>query len=734
MSRRTGWLLVVLIADAVFWRTAYPTITWWDSSEYSTAAATLGVINAPGSLLLTLLGWPVAHLPIGLSPAHLLNLFAGVLAALTVGLVYLLALRIFTNGSREPGPAPVCGAALGALAFAFSATLWEHAIKFSPYVLTVVVTGLMLWTMLRWWEEAERPDAWRWLALVGLLFGLDFSVHRTNALLLPAVLVWILLRHPRSLRSPKVWLGGAGALLAGLAVQLLIMPIAAATRSPLNFGEPSTWSRFWEYESLASRGGGFLVQLFPRNAPFWSVQVADLLRVLGHNFFRWTGAGGVLGVLPAFAAAGGMVTLWRRNRRLAMAWATTLFLQMAATVLYFNIPAQYFRPFDRHYLPVCVTIAVLGAYGMATGAQVIADMMRTPRRALAVAVSAFVALVPIGQLVGNWTPNDASRRYFANDFATNLLTTLPPNAIIFTVGDNDTFPLFYVQAVEGLRRDVTIANLSLANLPEFTQQQRRREPAFPLAMTEAERATWAARAGLDTTLTIPVTGSAESLGLEPATQIPRSITIQVKPQYSQMIPSEISVLDIVRTNQWKRPLCFALTAGPGGMQWLQPYGRPDGLFWRVVPVKNPPASVEVIRTNLLARARYRGYADSHVLIDDISGRMGSMYHFAIKPLFDAEQARGDVSSCRADASTLLAAVPPMRLGLPEDERKDIESPCGPSRAATRNTPSPLDSHALEELRDEMRQLREEVTDLAERVDFAERALTQQKMAQRIGPA
>src|SRR5512143_2867143 len=75
-------------SGAVFWRAAYPTITWWDSSSYSLAAATLGVASPPGSLLLTLLGWPVAHLAGGTSTAHALNLFAGWLAAGAVTLVF----------------------------------------------------------------------------------------------------------------------------------------------------------------------------------------------------------------------------------------------------------------------------------------------------------------------------------------------------------------------------------------------------------------------------------------------------------------------------------------------------------------------------------------------------------------------------------------------------------------------------------------------------------------------
>src|SRR6266487_1162732 len=83
------------------------------------------------------------------------------------------------------------------------------------------------------------------------------SVSLKNTLLMPGVLVWIWLRHPRTLRAPRVWLGGAGGLIAGLAVQLLIIPIAAFTRSSLNFGDPSTLPRFWDYISLAQRGGGF---------------------------------------------------------------------------------------------------------------------------------------------------------------------------------------------------------------------------------------------------------------------------------------------------------------------------------------------------------------------------------------------------------------------------------------------------------------------------------------------
>src|SRR2546430_12109929 len=94
LNRASTALLVFGICASVFWRTAYPTITWWDSSSYSLAAGTLGIASAPGSLLLTFLGWLVVRLPIGSSPAHRLNLFAGLLAAVATTVVYVVSLRL----------------------------------------------------------------------------------------------------------------------------------------------------------------------------------------------------------------------------------------------------------------------------------------------------------------------------------------------------------------------------------------------------------------------------------------------------------------------------------------------------------------------------------------------------------------------------------------------------------------------------------------------------------------
>lgn len=666
--RYRGVVVVVTVGLMVYWLTAHPTITWWDSSVYSLAAATLGITHPPGSLLLTILGWIVTRVTWG-PPALVLNLFAGLLAALAAGLVYLVTLRLIRlseGPARAPADRPdlvaVVGAALGALTFAFGLTLWEHAVKFTPYVLTVVFTGLILVTMLRWWEDAERADAWRWLLVLGLLFGLDFSVHRTNLLLVPGLFVWIVVRHPRTLGSVKAWLGGVGGVMAGLAVHLLIIPISASDPI-LNFGDPSTWSRFYEYVSLRQYGGGFLVQFFPRNAPFWSAQVADLLRAFGANFFGASGPLGVLGLLPGILGLTGIALLWRRHRRLGSAFVALMVVHAAMTVLYFNIPPNYFRPFTRHYLPVFVPFAAAMAYGLSgTLLRVVELSWGRERHALAGA-AVLLMVAPASQLARNWAAVDGSGHYFTEDYATNVLRGLPENAIVFTSGDNDTWPLLYVQGAEGVRPDVHVVNLPLTNSVWFVEQLVRRDPSFPLTLTADQRRALTTSHWADTAITIPVRGTPEQLGLAKGREPPVSITLRAAPTIGDraVLRQDLILLRILEDNRWRRPLCLGMGLASTSSAWLAPFRRVDGVYARVVPTEEPPPDVSTLRVNLLRTYEYRGYADSGVRLDDVTRLMGQHYLPAFMKLARAEYGRGEPARCRETARAMHRLLPPARL-------------------------------------------------------------------------
>ena len=87
------------------------------------------------------------------------------------------------------------------------------------------MTGVLLWAMLRWWRDADNSRATRWLALIMLCYGLDFSIHRTNLLLLPGFAVWVLLRDPRVYGRLRNWVIACGSFVVGLSAHLGVMAI-----------------------------------------------------------------------------------------------------------------------------------------------------------------------------------------------------------------------------------------------------------------------------------------------------------------------------------------------------------------------------------------------------------------------------------------------------------------------------------------------------------------------------
>jgi hypothetical protein len=426
-------------------------------------------VGAPGSLLLTILGWIVTLLPLGLSTAFKLNLLAGLLAAFATALIarmaYDLCAWLFRDDPARPWPV-IIAVSLGVLPLAFGPTLWTYALKFTPYGLTAVFTGGILFALVRWWQVAADGGI-RWLFVVTLLIGIDFSVHRTNALLIPGVVLWVLIRRAGVLASLRAWVAAPVGLLLGLSFQLLLMPMAA--RSPaLNMGVPSNWARLWEYISLQQIGGGFLVNLFPRRASFFEHQVGDVLDAL-HGSFAANGIMPFVGMLPLLCGLYGFVSMFRRKTRLAVALAVLFVSTVLTTVVYFNIPESYFRPLHRHYLPCLVIFAVMSAYG--AGAAVAWLIRLGGRRGIGLTAVSLVllAVVGAGRIASNYATQDRSQNYFAYDIARAMLNQLPGLVCRACVVQCQRCRIFasqgrdidaYPHTVGGARRHNTPANTS----------------------------------------------------------------------------------------------------------------------------------------------------------------------------------------------------------------------------------------------------------------------------------
>jgi hypothetical protein len=679
-------LAAAACAFVMYVLTAHRTIDWWFGASYTLTAVTFGVHSPPGSLLLTLLGWLVAQLPLGLSKAFALNLFAGFLGTATCCLLMLLGLRLMRyrefNIASHTAAAfaiPLVGVLSGSLLFALSETMWRHSVIFMPYVLTALFTVLILWAAFAWWRCAGEGKGVRWLFLVMLLFGLDLSVHRTNLLLLPGFLLWVLINRPSAYRRGRSWAAGVVGLVVGLAFHLLIMPIAARDPS-LNFGDPSTWPRLYEYLSLQQYGGSWLVNMWPRQGPFFGYQIGNYLRDFAGDFVSY---GGVLAAVPLLFCLIGLATLLSRDPKLLAGLVLLFLCSSLGAVVYFNVPDQYQFPMDRHYLPSFVIFALVVSIGAGSTLRFLSEQAGR-FRTLTVPLILIVALsMPVKQVVRNYHEVDGSKSYFGYDFARNILSTVQPEAIVIVQGDN-YWPVYCLQNLEHVRPDVTVLSLSLLNAEWYVRQLSSRYPDLPLGFTDEELERLAPIPWQDTTIVTRVEGDPETYRLADGevfaagrissefAALPDSIALTVPPSIPEgfLLVQDQLLAGMIEENRWRRPIYFTFP-----LDWLHERLRLEGLVWLLVPQDPVTPNVDLLGENLRRRYSHRGYADTAVPVSSYTHTNGLNVQIAFYYLATYELQRGDTTACLETARMLRQLVPLDRIEPQPAVREAIDRLC-----------------------------------------------------------
>ncbi|MEO6883083.1 MAG: DUF2723 domain-containing protein [Bacteroidia bacterium] len=379
--------------------------------------------------------------------------------------------------------------------------------------------------------------------------------------------------------------------------------------------------------------------------------------------------------LPLFLGLLGMFFQFKRDQNDGLVVLLFWFFTGIAIVVYLN---QYpLQPRERDYAFVGSFYAF--AIWIGLGALAIFEWVSkkmSSEKTAAIAVTAICLLaVPAVMAHENWDDHDRSGRYTCRDLAIDYLQSCAPNAILFTNGDNDTFPLWYVQEVEGIRTDVRVCNLSLLNTDWYIDQMKRKaylSDAVPFALTEEQYrqgtrdyvpyypkdikgniplkqimdfiSSSDQKNQLETqsgkwinylptqNLEIPVDKQTVLANgtVDPALadRIVPAIDWTMKKNY--VMKSDLMVLDLLAHNDWKRPIYFAVTTGPDAYMGLQGYFQLEGLAYRLVPFKSTPQEMQqegsyvntkLMYDNVMNKFKWGGMNTPGVYLDENIRRM-----------------------------------------------------------------------------------------------------------------
>jgi len=377
-------------------------------------------------------------------------------------------------------------------------------------------------------------------------------------------------------------------------------------------------------------------------------------------------------LLPLLLGFAGLLWHTSRNSKDALVVAMLFIMTGLAIVVYLN---QYaYQPRERDYAFAASFYAFAIWIGIGVAA-LIHYLRKFLNQKLAAILTTCVCLAAVPGIMASegWDDHDRSDRYTAREIARNYLESCESDAILFTMGDNDTFPLWYAQDVEGIRTDVRVVNLSLLNADWYVRQMQRKlynSDSLPISLNYDEYRTGTRDVVYitnDKRLTGPVnlrdlfdimhnqpqalqlnssvglvdyfptnqfyiavdTAKVIANGTVPPEDVPFMVdTLSWTIKRGMLTKGYLIMLDMLAHNNWERPVYFSTTTGESAYIGLTDYFRLEGMAYRLVPVKKPLeenltgyVNSRILSDRLMNRFRYGNMEKPGVYLDETNRRM-----------------------------------------------------------------------------------------------------------------
>ncbi len=392
-------------------------------------------------------------------------------------------------------------------------------------------------------------------------------------------------------------------------------------------------------------------------------------------------------LLPLILGLIGLYYHYKKDKKDFSVVALLFFFTGIAIVLYLN--QTPYQPRERDYAYAGSFYAFAIWIGM--GVLMLIEWLNKLLKKENIAASIIVILLSLVFVPGlmakeNWDDHDRSGRYTARDFASNYLNSCEPNAIIFTNGDNDTFPLWYAQEVEGIRTDVRVVNLSYLSADWYLEQMHRKaykSDPVPFSFTreqvlqgkrdviylierisdyvELKHALEFVASDNPQTKSLP--NYPDRIDYIPAKKFKMQVDTAAviankylsKAEQKRMVnemrweinrnyltKADLLVLDLLANNNWKRPMYFAVTVSHENYLNLQNYLQINGLTYKIVPIRQdaPMGDIQQINTdttynNIMNKFKWGGINNPKVYLDENNLRMLSNLRNMFAKLADA---------------------------------------------------------------------------------------------------
>ena len=334
-------------------------------------------------------------------------------------------------------------------------------------------------------------------AVVGMVFAFsDQDFTPTTAVIAAASLLVPLVFLARKRREGRILALATVLMVVGYSTHLYL-PIRAAQHPAVNEGNPSNWANMRDLLERKQYGqtnpldsdndGQFDRRGMTSLRQIWEVQIDKEFWRYFSRQWRLANTNRLWGaMLPILLGAAGGVWLLMRNRNSFLYTFAFLGLTTAGMILYLNFSPREVRERDYFFQSGYHAYALWIGVGVAFAVSWVRDSFGglRARNIAAVVTGTLLALQPLFLARTLWFTHDERGNYVARDYAYNMLAPLAPNSYVYTNGDNDTFPLWYMQQVEGFRKDVRVVNLSLLNTDWYIRQLRDEEPRVPISLDD----------------------------------------------------------------------------------------------------------------------------------------------------------------------------------------------------------------------------------------------------------